>query len=423
MELLKIGKRTYAVGLDAWLSVESHTKATKVAREKAKSLKFAIFALRPSPVPQIGLLKDVPKGALKGKVYSLAAAVAGAQPESWSGLFALPSGKWWVLSIFNGVIISNGDLITDESTARAQFDKELARLPGDIQPVEIADPQKALQWLAKNAADKYPAVLRKTQDSSLLLAGGALLGVCVIGGGLWWHHEQVVAAQQKVDHLALLRMLAAEKKHQAQSAPKVPPVVLPWAGKPAYTAWAMAVKTVVAPLSLANRGWLLSGVSCGTAECSATWQRNPGATVLDAPSGNAASPGIASPGIVAASGDAVTTVYPLGLSDARHVAAPVVGTARRLQGWMQGLGVSGSIQTQSPADGMAAGYPLQRVGTRGGQKAAFAPTWTAKTFQMALPVPPWQVNALDLLGLVMDSVTWRPGGDWHFTGVVYGPAH
>ena len=112
MELLKIGKRTYAAGLDAWLSVETHTKAVKVARKKAKSLKFAVFALRPSPVPQIGLLKEFPKGRLKGQVYSLAAAVAGAQPESWSGLFALPSGKWWVLSIFNGVIVSNGDLLT-----------------------------------------------------------------------------------------------------------------------------------------------------------------------------------------------------------------------------------------------------------------------------------------------------------------------
>jgi hypothetical protein len=412
MELLKIGKRTYAVGLDAWLSVESHTKATKVAREKAKSLKFPVFALRPSPVPQIGLLKDVPKGALKGKVYSLAASVAGAQPESWSGLFALPSGKWWVLSIFNGVIISNGDLLTDEATARAQFDKELARLPGDIQPVEMSDPQETMRWLSKNVSDKYPAILRKTQDSSLLLAGGALLGVCVIGGGLWWHHDQVVAAQQKADHLALLRMLAAEKKHQAQLAPKTAPVVLPWTGKPAYTAWAMAVQTVVAPLFLADRGWLLSDVSCGQASCSATWQRNPGATVLDAP-----------PGMVAASGDAVTTVYPLDLNSARHVAAPVPGTARRLQGWMQGLGVSGSIQ--GPADGMTAGYPLPvrtAVGVSG-SKMPPAPTWTSKTFSLALPVPPWQVNALDLPGLVVTSVTWRPGGDWHFTGVVYGPAH
>ncbi len=416
MELLKIGNRTYAVGLDVWLSLESHNKVTKLAREKAKSLKFPVFALRPSPVPQVGLLKEINKGALKGKVYSLAASIAGAQPESWSGLFALPSGKWWVLSVFNGVIISNGDLLTDEATARAQFDKELARLPGDIQPVEISNPAEALRWLAKNISNRYPAVLRKTKDSSLLLAGSALLGVSIVGGGLWLHHEQVVAAQRKADHLALLRMLAAEKKHQVHQSvsagAKEAPVVLPWAGKPAYPVWATAVKAVVAQLSLAYRGWLLSGISCGQSSCSATWQRQPGATVLDAPGHNTAS-----------NGDMVTTTYSLDLNGAsllqvsNRVAAPVAGTARRLQGWIQGLGINGGVQAQT-----GNGYPLPLRTQQGvGQKIP-VPTWTAKSFSFSLPVPPWQVSALTLPGLVMTSVTWKPGGNWHFTGVVYGPA-
>lgn len=414
MELLKIGKRTYAVGMDAWLSVESHNKAAKVAREKAKSLKFPVFALRPSPVPQIGLLKDVQKGALKGKVYSLAAAVAGAQPESWSGLFALPSGQWWVLSIFNGVIISNGDFLTDEATARAQFDKELARLPGDIQPVEISDPAETMRWLAKSAADKYPAVLRKTQDNSVLLMGGAMLGAAALGGGLWWHHEQIVAAQQKADHLALLRMLAAEKKHQAQSAAaaavKASPVVFPWEGKPAYSAWALSVKAVVDPLPLAKHGWLLSGISCGQTSCSATWQRQPGATVLDITGGD-----------MTPDGNMVTTMYPLNLDGDHPVAKPVPGTARRLMGWIQGIGINGGVQTS-----MNPGYPLpaRTMANVPGQKVSPAPSWTTKSFSLDLPVPPWQAgNGLNLPGLVLESATWRPGGNWRLKGMIYGPAH
>ncbi len=420
MELLKIGKRTYAAGLDAWLSVETHTKAVKVARKKAKSLKFAVFALRPSPVPQIGLLKEFPKGRLKGQVYSLAAAVAGAQPESWSGLFALPSGKWWVLSIFNGVIVSNGDLLTDEPTARAQFDKELSRLPGDIQPVEISDPDESVRWLTKNAGNKYPTILRKTQDNSILMAGGALLGAAAIGGGFWWYHEQTIAAKRKADHLALLRMLAAEKKHQEQVQSKanvakaVPP---PWTGKPDYTTWSKAVKTLAASLPLAERGWSLSDISCGQVACSATWRRGFGVTVLDAPQGD-----------MAANGDVVTTNYPLSFNgDSSRgaiidVATPVSGTDRWLQGWIQSLGVNGNVQ--SPTVGMMGGYPIPGHTTIGASgKLPPAPTWTTKTFSLSLPVPPWRATALNLPGLVVNSVTWRPGGNWHLTGALYGPAH
>ncbi len=413
IELLKIGKHNYVVGLDVWLSIETHNKAAKAAREKAKSLKFPFFAIRPSPVPQVGLLKNVQKGMLKGKVFSLAAAISGAQPESWSGLFALPSGKWWVLSIFNGVIISNGDLLADEETARAQFDKELARLPGDIQPVEISDPTEAMAWISKNISNKYPAVIRKTQDNSVVLAGGVVLGVTVVGGGFWIYHQHVIAEQRKAARIALLKQLAAEKKKEEKSSTqiaKVAPIVLPWAGKVSYSAWANAVKNIVLPLPLASHGWLLSEVTCSLRSCSVTWKRQPGVTVLEAPSKD-----------IDANGNLSTTMYSLPtFASNLDVQAPVSGTSRRLQGWIQGLGINGGIQEQMNPGA----YPLPTNAPKlNGVKSPPAPTWTAKSFSFSLPVPPWEISALELPGLVISSVTWNPGGNWHFTGVVYGPSH
>jgi len=416
MELLRIGKRTYAVGLDVWLSLESHTQINKVARKKAESLHFPVYALRPSPVPQIGLVKEVQKGALKGKVFSLAAAIAGAQPESWSGLFALPNEKWWVLSIYNGVIISNGDLLADEAAARSQFDKELARLPGDIQPVEISDPEESIKWLTDNISDRYQAVLKTTESHFVVIAGGSIIGAAVLGAGLWWHHEQVVAAQQKKDHLALLRMLAAEKKHSVISeknqlvpAKKAVPIVLPWKGKLSYGAWAAAVKAVVAPLPLADRGWVLSAVTCDQATCVVTWHRSSGATVWDAPHG-----------IIDPNGNRVTTAYPLEKGPIPYtetVPAPVAGTARKLQGWIQELGINGGVQAQM--------LPRIPIPVNTAQKPMKpAPTWTTRQFSFSLSVPPWEISGPSLPGLVIQSATWTPdNSNWHFKGVIYGPAH
>ena len=441
MEIIVIKKKRYAAGLSPWLALPSRGKAVKLASKKTKDLKGKGFCLRPSPIPQVGIANEwvfskngePVKGTGFGPVYSLATAIAGNQPESWAGLFHITEKSWWVISVMNGVIVPDGDFLTeDEGAARKFYDMEVSRLSQEVTPIEMNDVAESIKWIEAHLSVRYVGKLQKdgVNQKQILLAGAAGLAIAVgTGVSVWNMHEQSVErarARQslllKIRQEQLLEKKKATLKATSSPSQKPQPRPKPWVGKPLFSDYASAVQGIFDRVPADSMGWHLTGLACDVATCTATYQRDVHvATFWFRPKGTL--PDIAT--------KTVSRNYPLRPKDLQGASQDQgtqhIGRAHLsvwLMGWMQIHGVHGNV---TPA-AMAAqpvmapvrpGFPAEIDGATP-QPKFLPPTWKALSWTISSIFPPWQMSGISVDGVVPESADYNAeDGRWTITGGAY----
>ncbi|WP_291521792.1 type 4b pilus protein PilO2 [Acidithiobacillus sp.] len=432
MEIIVIKKKRYAAGLSPWLALPSRGKAIKLASKKTKDLKGKGFCLRPSPIPQVGIANEWAfskngepvKGTGFGSVYSLATAIAGNQPESWAGLFHITEKSWWVISVMNGVIVPDGDFLTeDEDSARKFYDMEVSRLSQEITPIEINDVAESIKWIEAHLSVRYVGRLQKdgVDQKQIALAGAAGLILVAGTGGYLWHEHDLSVARAKARQALLLKIRQEqlqEKKEATLKAAIRPsqkprPRPKPWAGKPLFSDYARAVQGVFGRVPMASSGWQLTGLKCDMAVCTATYKRSVHvATFWFRPQDTL--PDIAT--------KTVSRNYPLQVSlGTQHIGKAHLSVW--LMGWMQAHGIHGSV-TPAAVAYQAMPYMPQRPTDNGNKTAQkfLPPTWKAMSWTISSILPPWQMTGISVVGVVPESADYNAGdGRWTITGGAYEP--
>jgi hypothetical protein len=403
--IIKINKKKYIIGIDAWLNLESHKKATKMAREKAASLKYEGFTFRPSPVPQIGIIKKWDKN-IKGSPYSLATAIAGAKPESWAGLFALPNGIWWSLSIFNGVITSKGDFAGNEDETREVFENQVSKLPSTVEPLEIIDPEEAMKWLKDNISDRYLSRLVKTKNNNMVIGTFTFIAATALLSGIYYHDNKMQSEKELKMNEKLLQQKINEKNN-------VKPVIIPkpWKNSINYNEFMQDVRTVFYTTKKSVFGWNFDRFYCENTSCSITWSRASGASLQLRPNG-----------IVQKNDNTIVQTVPFTVNNAEgSVGNPTVNYINKFIGWYQLNGIDGQVYQQSNnsyyQNLRSTNQNLRSANQNIKQKPKSYPFYN---FRLKLPIKPWSLN-LNLPGLVPVSLSWSQGGNWVVKGVIYAP--
>jgi len=432
MEIIVIKKKRYAAGLSPWLALPTRGKAGKLASKKAKDLKGKGFCLRPSPIPQVGIATEWAfkkngepvKGMGFGPIYSLATAIAGNQPESWAGIFHITEKSWWVISVMNGVLVPDGDYLTeDEDAARKFYDAEVSRLSQEVTPVEINDVAESIRWIAEHLSTRYVGKLQKNgiDQKQIVLAGAAGLAV-VVGTGfyLWNAHEQSVE-RARARRALLLKIhqeqLLAKKKAMLANSPsrlsqKPQPRPKPWLGKPLFSDYADAVRNVFDRVPMESYGWHLKSLRCGASTCTATYRRDmPMATFWFRPRGTL--PDLAT--------KMVSRNYSL---DLRRSGKQHVGKAHLsvwLMGWMQAHDIHGSV-TPAAASPSTPYAPQQQTVNGKPVPKFLPPTWKSMSWAIQSILPPWQIIGISVHGIVPESADYNAvDGSWTITGGAYEP--
>lgn len=449
------------MGLSPWLALPSRGKSSKLAIQKAKTLKGKGVCVRPSPIPQVGIINnwvftrrgEPIKSPGLGTVYSLATAIAGNQPESWAGFFHVAENLWWVVSVMNGVIVPDGDYLTDnEEAARKFYDLEMSRLPQEVTPVEMNDITESIQWIESHIAKRYVGKIQKIGiDKKQIIIAGAVGTIVLIGAGAeFWHmHEQSIErAKARAALLLKLRQeqLAREKKEtsipaqkQAIYKPKMPPK--PWVGKPFYYAYMQGVKHIFKRLPLNDKGWELEKLYCSNVSCVATYKMDTSfSTFWYTPKGSVAD----------ISAKTVSVTYPI--HDSTNGEKQTVGRkglAVWLMGWMQVHQIKGTVAggdmgivtgmppiiqsgpapmppapvtTTKPQQGDNRPYPLQVLNGKPKEPAFLPPTWKTFSWKMQTKLPPWMLDAVSVNGVVPESAQFESSdSEWKLNGEVYEP--
>ena len=457
MEIIVIKKKRYAAGLSPWLALPSRGKAIKLASKKTKDLKGKGFCLRPSPIPQVGIANEwvfskggePVKGIGFGSVYSLATAVAGNQPESWAGLFRITEKSWWVISVMNGVIVPDGDYLTnDEEAARKFYEMEVSRLSQEITPTEINDVAESIKWIEAHLSVRYVGKLQKAgvdQKQMIMVGAAGLILAAGTGGYIWHAHEQSVerARARQALLLKIRQEQQLEKKKAAMklvSHPvrKMMPTPKPWAGKPLFSDYAMAVQGVFDRVPMESAGWHLTGLDCDSDSCTATYKRDvPVATFWFRPKGTL--PDIATQTVsrnYPLPGANPLNPHPAGLPPAgpQHVGKAHLSVW--LMGWMQIHGVHGSVTPAAMAyQPLQGATPLQGAnsmpytpqsptdkGAMSHHQKFLPPTWKTLSWTISSILPPWEMSGVSVNGVVPESADYNAGdGRWTITGGAYEP--
>jgi hypothetical protein len=396
--IIKIGKTKYIIGIDAWLNLESHKKATKIAREKAASLKYEGFTFRPSPVPQIGIIKKWDKN-IKGSPYSLATAIAGAKPESWAGLFALPNGVWWSLSIFNGVITSKGDFAGNEEDTREAFENQVSKLPSTVEPLEIINPEESMKWLNDNISDRYLSRLVKTKNNNLVIGLSLFVLIVILLSGVYYYNNKIQSEKEiKLNEKLLQEM----DRNRANTKPIVIPK--PWKNNINYNLFMSNVRKIFYSLKLSEFGWNLTGFFCSNNSCSITWNRASGSSLQIRPSG-----------VVQKNGNTIIqSILFNNVNNNNKISDPTKNYINKFIGWYQLSGIDGQVSLQSNNS-----Y-YQNIKNNNHNLKAIQNSYPVYNFKLKMPIKPWNIN-LNLPGLVPVSLSWSKNNNWTINGLIYAP--
>ncbi|MBU2742283.1 type 4b pilus protein PilO2 [Acidithiobacillus albertensis] len=222
----------------------------------------------------------------KGKMYSLAAAVAEVLQEPWQGVFDLGDGRYWYVAVReNYEVLPDGDFIGDYDAVdkrmreHASYDAWRLTINGNT--------EKLLELVSKSVKQKPVRDIRKNTWLPVLIYSG-LVGTAVIGGIIYWNYvnEQIEQAKRA----ALMHRLAIERAMMEQKAK----ANVPWLQLAGPFTFLESCLQGMSGIPLSDHGWLLSAVSCqqtpdgarlSSQHFNLTWRWSPGATTLISPPG------------------------------------------------------------------------------------------------------------------------------------------
>lgn len=285
-------RRVFVAGM--YWRHEDRYPARKTLKEGARNTDFLVAVRRTqSGAIQSGFTEPVLNEdgrqagkPFKGKMYSLAAAVAEVLQEPWQGVFDLGDGRYWYIAVReNYEVLPDGDFIGDYDAVdkrmreHAAYDAWRLTVNGGV--------EKILELVAKSVKQKPVRDIRKNAWIPVLVGGG-VAGAAIIGGMIYWNHvdEQIERAKQA----EMLRHLAVEHAMMERRAL----ADVPWLKLAKPSAFLGGCAHGASSIPLSNNGWLLDTVTCaqmagGAHQASQhlvlIWKWSAGATMLAAPAG------------------------------------------------------------------------------------------------------------------------------------------
>lgn len=299
MDILRIGKKTYAGGL--FWQVRDGGAASKKdmllsARATAEALadtQYTCVALR---LHQYGLgswaASSIPP------VPALAAAVQ--TPSTLLGIFALETEKgsavWWVAGISGSdddkenMIAADGDaLFATEQEAREHLEGRLRDLFDAKQKVTFcATPDESLSLLGpllKNTVKLetlYADVEKRRKTLRLLLGAGVSLGLLWGGVSFYqaWQEHKIQELTKRTFQTKEARRLEIQS-HPERYFKK------DWLSAPMPLVQAQACLPPMMDVPVSSNGWLADTLTCQKKSLSVQWAHQPGADYLNLPRPNA----------------------------------------------------------------------------------------------------------------------------------------
>jgi len=328
----------------------------------------------------------------KGRVYSLAAAVADVLQEPWLGIFDIGEGLYWYIAVRDSYeILPDGDAVGDryaiEDLRRqhAAYGEPTVFRDGNLDDIAL---------LLRQGPKVSPlSDVRKNPMKPLIIA--AVSASTVAGGGVFLWHEH----EARVEHEALLAQEKRIAMLRAMQERKTAHVALPWSLQPLPSQVLRGCLHAVQSLPLSDKGWSLSRVRCSVngsrLGTQVLWDWEPGATALDRPDGE----------LTGLGKKVVQTLTPVLLppSHAQGI-LPQAQAQNRLYGLGQALGIS--VKLMPPSHPEPAGMP-------GAKPTAPKPAspWAKLPVSLSGTLPQWgQETVWDSVpALRLDSLLVEPG--------------
>lgn len=336
---------------------------------------------------QVGLAADY--GQVKGKVYSLAAAIADMRGQPWLGTYQIDEDTWWYIAVRdNQSILPDGDVVGSLDDVLRARENHSGYDDWNYIDGTLADLEEMLEKSKPSAVTKLLSMPAWVPHAVVI---GFLVLAGVIGTALWINHDARLKAQAEA--LAKARLMSSLSHQQPKDLPS------PLLHMPLSSAMTAKCADVLSSVPLSLHGWHLDGLSCTPMSANILWKRSPGATVANRPDG-----------ALDNSGDSVTESIAFNLgSTGPDNAISLEDEKSLLFAALQPMGVRVQITTAKP--------PVVLPGETANKQAP-RPKPSA-TFSVVLPVSPMTLNWDSIPGLRLKVIRATNNG-WEVEGVMYG---
>jgi hypothetical protein len=369
-QIVKIGTRHWLLGLD-WVSGDQPLSADAL-HQVAEQL-GAQWVVKRATVDtrQTGLAAALPGRSRPGRLYSLAATLAGSFAPPWCGIFDLGEGLWWYLAVGEGhAVLPDGDVVGDRATIEGAQSRHQALASWVVHQGD----GDTLQLMLANAK---PVPVRSIQGWSLSpwqWAGLAVSLLLVFSVATWWLQYQKTLRQ-------FHEKQQQQRQHLEQSERQNEFFQLPMP-----ESWALDCQRTLESIPLSRYGWAVGTISCQGPSLEVNWEWKEGALLSRRPEG-----------VLSVGGDRVTQTLAL-----EHAPEPGLDNREEI-----GRAVN-ALRDWAQAAGLELGF----------ENLTTTPAATVR-FRLFSPVMPFGFNFDTLPGMRLQRMTSSNEG-WEIQGALYG---
>jgi hypothetical protein len=416
--VITVGGKKYAVGL--YWEVSDSRSAAKAARQAAQQpgSKSDFYCIRPGNAkgraPQFGL----GEGQL-GHAWNMptaAATLANRQPGSWSGVFMVPEGVWFI-EVRDDLIAPEGDvLFADEAEAMTRLQEVSARggLERIYAPPSWAIPGAEASSLPSLLSGKGDARLQPVKIPRKLIMGvlAGIIALVVLGTAAMFimsmreqqaEEEMLLEQQRQQEELRRqgeerARLEEEERQRRLQQqAFQMPSYQRVWEQAPHPIDWLKACRAAMEKIPISALGWDIAGVSCSGNQLHVSWTRTTGPA--DVPPGATVEPGLR--------------------GASRYVDLPEIPARGAQQLWPTDAINLYIMHNDWKAD--IANMPDEQLPNLPDGQQAPPPPWAKRSVRWNVPLAPWTLKGplVDLPGFMLQNLVWSRDGNWQMEGVLY----
>ncbi len=414
--VVKVGRRTYAVGL-LWQPSPSG-RIAQAAREAAaqpgqQSDFYCVRAASKSvAIPQYGLAQSAQ--GHKAGMATLAASLANAQPGSWAGAFRLREGTWIVV-VRDDLVAPDGDVLFDnDEAARDRLLQEVSL--GGVQRVYAPDgwavpgsDPTPLPLLLQDRSECRLQPVRVPMRLVIYGAAAAAVVLLVVFLALQWQAEQerieqeIAVAQRKVQQEALKNGAVSKMMNKWEWPPAEQCYERKWEKSSPPREVINSCHALLSKIQASQLGWKRGLATCTDNKLNILWQREKGSNAL------VPSDAIVREDLTSASqtmrGSAIPPRGPEPLLREVELSALILHDRWPV---MNVVRLADDPPSVSPPPDMKDPPPPP------------PPPWRKRGIKYSGKTPPWELWRYfeGVNGLILDKVMWD-GSTWTFEATIY----